>query len=96
MTKFNFVSVRFFKFFYNKMMAEFSKSVTTDSNNIDVCTTHVNHKQSQTTIITGVGHNLWRKEYFPKIAASLFKRYVEETDSQLHSESNLRYHKEVR
>ena len=40
-TKLNFVSVGFFTVFYNKMMADFSKSVTTDSNNIDVCTTHV-------------------------------------------------------
>ena len=103
-TKLNFISVRFFTVFYNKMMADFSKTVTTDSNNIDVCTTHVKglkreiriDKQSQTTIITGVGHNLWRKEYFPKIATSLFKRYVEKTDSQLHPESNLIYHKEVR
>ena len=102
--KLNFVSVRFFTVFYNKMMADFSQSVTTDSNSIDVCTTHVKGLKceiridihSQTTIITGVGNNLWRKEYFPKIAASLLKRYVEETDSQLHTESNLVYHKEAR
>ena len=86
------------------MRADFSQSVTTDSSSIDVCTTHVKglkchiciDKQSQTTIITGIGHNLWRKEYFPIIAASLFKRYVGETDSQLHPEIDLRYHKKVR
>ena len=36
--------------------------------------------------VSSVGHRLWRKEYFPKVAFSLFKRYVKDADSQLCSQ----------
>ena len=38
---------------------------------------------SKSVKVSGVGHRLWRNEYFPKVSTSLFKRYVQERDSQL-------------
>ena len=77
------------------MKADFSQNIHDDeSNSISTCYTHVKglkcemHIDGNFNIVTvsGVGHRLWRKEYFPKVAISLFKRYDKDADSQLCSQ----------
>ncbi|MCG8095216.1 MAG: hypothetical protein JAZ17_16625, partial [Candidatus Thiodiazotropha endolucinida] len=92
MTKLKFISCVFFNCFDNKLKADFS--LAGENNPIATCYTHVQglkcemqiDRDSNTIKVTGVGHRLWRKTYFPKVALSLFKRYVQEADSQLGGE----------
>ena len=37
--------------------------------------------------LSGIGFRLWREERFPKVAQSLFRRLMEEVDSQLEEPS---------
>ena len=45
-------------------------------------------RKSDIVIITGVGHRPWRTECFPKMATFLFKRYIQEADSQFGAEDS--------
>ena len=77
------------------MKADFSQNIYDDeSNSISTCYTHVKGLKCEMRIdgnfilsqFSRVEHRLWRKEYFPKVAFSLFTRYVKDADSQLCSQ----------
>lgn len=94
-TKLRFVSHVFFSGFYEKILADFSGNIKIDeTNKLAKCFTHVRGLKCEICVdiksysltISGVGHRLWRKEYFPKVALLLFKRYVYEADSQFGAE----------
>ena len=91
MTKLKFISVAFFKCFYDKMKADYHLDIINPENNpVSTCLTHVRglkcemliDRDSKSVKVSGVGHRMWRKEYFPRVSTSLFKRYVQENDSQ--------------
>ena len=46
------------------------------------CDLAINNSTS-TVKITGVGHRIWRENFFSKLAKTLFMQYVKETDSQV-------------
>lgn len=94
-TKLRFVSHVFFSGFYKKILADFSENIKiNETNKVAKCFTHVRGLKCEICVdiksysltISGVGHRLWRKEYFPKVALLLFKRYVYEADSQFGAE----------
>ena len=55
------------------------------------CTTHFRRlkcdlkidNSSSTVIVSGVGHNIWREDFFPVIARLLFAQFVEFADSHV-------------
>lgn len=88
----NFVSNVFFNAFRNKLTADFSDSLKyNELQSVFKCTMHIKGlkcdvKVDNTTnmvTVTGVGRLIWRGEYFPKITQTLFRRYVQEADSQV-------------
>ena len=75
------------------MNADFSPNIRDCENNaILTCYTHIkglkcekhNDRNLNSVVISGVGHMLWRKDYFPKVTICLFKRYIKDADSQLY------------
>lgn len=90
-TTLSFTSDVFFGMFLSKIKADFSSKIDADATTfITKCTTHVHGLKCELVLdshfsaveITGIGHRLWRASYFPKVAMSLFKRFVQEVDSQ--------------
>ena len=65
--------------------------INPDNSPVITCITHVKglkcemqiDQVSKSVKVSGIGHRLWRNEHFPKVSTSLFKRYVQERDSQL-------------
>ena len=92
MTKLRFISSAFFTCFCSKLKADFGIDINrAETSPASTNYTHIQGLKCEMTIdidsksvkVSGVGHRLWHKEYFPKMAFSLFKRYVQEADSQL-------------
>ena len=90
-------SVLFFILFF-LIKAGFSSNIDIDETTfITMCVTHVQGLKCElvldshfnTVTITGVGHRLWRSNYFSKAAKVLFKRFVQEFDSQDSDNQNL-------
>lgn len=94
-TTLHFISSGFFAMFLEKMKADFSRNTEIDNTTTTTkCIMHVQGLKCEivldshfnTVTISGVGHKLWRSHYFPKAARSLFKRFVQEVDSQVDSQ----------
>ena len=86
-----FISSRFFDAFRQKIHADYMSSIDIDENNyISKCTTHIKGAKCnikldshfKTMELSGIGYRLWREERFPKISQALFKRLMQELDSQ--------------
>ena len=86
-----FISSRFFDAFRQKIHADYMSSVDiNETNYISKCTTHINcakcdiklDNHFKTMELSGIGYRLWREERFPKISQALFKRLMQELDSQ--------------
>ena len=86
-----FISSRFFDAFRQKIHADYRSSVDIDETNyVSKCTTHIKGAKSdikldsrfKTMELSGIGYRLWREERFPKISQALFKRLMQELDSQ--------------
>ena len=84
-----FVSNIFYQQFFSKIKADFSDCIALDASSfITKCVTHVHGLKCElqldshfnTVTVTGIGHRVWRWSYFPKVAKSLFKRFVQEID----------------
>ena len=84
-----FVSNMFYQQFFSKIKADFSDCIALDASSfITKCVTHVHGLKCElqldshfnTVTVTGIGHRVWRLSYFPKVAKSLFKRFVQEID----------------
>ena len=90
-TTLNFVSSIFFNMFLAKIKSDFSDTLDSDNTTTVIkCVTHVQGLKCEisldshfnTVTVTGVGHKSWRSYYFPKASRSLFKKFVQEVDSQ--------------
>ena len=87
-TVFHFVSKVFYLRFRDKIMSDFSLSMNDDAIR---CTTHFRglkcdlriDNSSSTVIVSGVGHTIWREDFFPVVARILFSQYVRLADSQV-------------
>ena len=88
-TVLKFVSNIFYQQFFSKIKADFSDCIALDASSfITKCVTHVHGLKCElqldshfnTVTVTGIGHRVWRWSYFPKVAKSLFKRFVQEID----------------
>ena len=87
-TVFNFLSKVFYQRFRDKIMSDFSLIMEDD---VLRCTTHFRglkcdlkiDNSSSTVIVSGVGHNIWREDFFPVIARLLFAQFVEFADSHV-------------
>ena len=93
-----FISNVFFSMFLSKIKADLSSYIDIDEITfITGCVTHVQGLKCElvldshfnTVTITGIGHSLRRSNYFPKAAKLLFKRFVQEVDSQDNDNQNL-------
>ena len=87
-----FVSGVFFETFKNKIHADYMNSVDIDDTNfVSKCTTHIKGAKCdlkldshfKTVELSGIGSKIWREERFPKVAQTLFKRLMQDLDSQL-------------
>ena len=92
-----FISSRFFDAFRQKIHADYMNSVDIDETNyVSKCTTHIKGAKRdikldshfKTMELSGIGYRLWREERsreerFPKISQALFKRLMQELDSQM-------------
>ncbi|MEW8548437.1 MAG: SGNH/GDSL hydrolase family protein [Candidatus Thiodiazotropha sp.] len=87
-----FVSGVFFETFKNKIHADYMSSADIDNTNfVSKCTTHIKGAKCdlkldshfKTVELSGIGSKIWREERFPKIAQFLFKRLLQDLDSQL-------------
>ena len=93
----NFVSNVFFSVFKNKLNADFSESIK--NNELQTVSKFIMHIKGlkcdvkvdstvNTVAVAGVGRIKWRREYFPRVAQTLFRRYrihdVQEAESQVH------------
>ena len=85
-----------FDMFQRKVHADFQQSVEKDETTfVSKCSTHIKgvkcdlrlDSHFKTVELSGMGFKLWRYERFPTIAKSLFKRLMEEVDSQLEGSS---------
>ena len=65
------------------MKADYHLDIISPENNpVSTCLTHVRglkcemriDRDSKFVKVSGVGHRMWRKEYFPRVSTSLFKR----------------------
>ena len=92
-TVFHFVSKVFYLQFRNKIMSDFSLLMHDD---VIKCTTHfrglkcdlrIDNKTSSVTV-SGIGHNIWREDFFPVVARLLFAQYVKYADSQIYASFN--------
>ena len=62
-----------------------------DKNFVSKCTTHIKGAKCdlkldshfKTVELSGIGSKIWREERFPKVAQTLFKRLMQDLDSQL-------------
>ena len=88
----HFVSNAFFHSFLNKLLSDFSSSIECDeTRRIYKCTTHIRSLKcdlkldgnSKNITVLGTGRIMWRKEYFPRLARTIFKHYVQISESQL-------------
>ena len=82
--------------FTQKIHSEYMSSVDIDETSfISKCTTHVKGAKCdikldshfKTVKLSGIGFKKWREERFPKIAQALFKRLMDELDSQTENSS---------
>ena len=89
------VSNVFYNSFQSKFLSDFFNSINSDeSQRVFKCTTHVKSLRcdlkldgnSRNVTVSGVGHIVWRKDYFPKITRLIFKQYVQTSESQLESQ----------
>lgn len=96
-----FISSRFFEAFKQKIHADYTSSVDIDSTNyVSKCTTHIKGAKCdikldshfKTMEVSGIGFRLWREERFPKISQALFKRLMQELDSEIAEPSQLEEH----
>ena len=78
------------------MHSDFLNSIGIDETNfISKCTTHIKGAKCNTKVdshfksveLSGLGFKLWREERFPQIAKSLFKRIMQDLDSQAENSS---------
>ena len=87
-TVFHFVSKVFYLRFREKMMSDFSLSM---NEGVIRCTTHFRglrcdmkiDNSTSTLTVSGVGHKIWRDEFFPVVARILLAQYVKLAESQL-------------
>ena len=86
----------FFSLFLFKVKSDFSSSIDADATSfITRCVTHVRGLKCEivvdshfdTVTVMGVGHRLWRECYFSKVSQPLFRRFVQELDSQINDQS---------
>ena len=86
----------FFETFTQKIHSDYMSSVDIDETSfISKCTTHVKGAKCdikldshfKTVELSGIGFKKWREERFPKIAQALFKRLMDELDSQTENSS---------
>ena len=91
-----FVSNAFFGTFRRKIHYDFMNSIDIDETNfISKCTTHIKGAKCNIKVdshfksveLSGLGFKLWREERFPQIAKSLFKRIMQDLDSQAENSS---------
>ena len=82
----------FFETFKNKIHADYMNSVDIyDTNFVSKCTTHIKgakfdlklDSHFKTVELSGIVSKIWREECFPKVAQTLFKRLMQDLDSQL-------------
>ena len=85
-----------FDMFLKKVHSDFRQSVEKDETTfVSKCSTHIKgvkcdlklDSHFKTVELSGFGFRLWREERFPKVAQSLFRRLMEEVDSQLEEPS---------
>ena len=85
-----------FDMFLKKVHSDFRQSVEKDETTfVSKCSTHIKgvkcdlklDSHFKTVELSGIGFRLWREERFPKVAQSLFRRLMEEVDSQLEEPS---------
>ncbi|MCG7878422.1 MAG: hypothetical protein N0C90_19140, partial [Candidatus Thiodiazotropha endolucinida] len=83
-----FVSSAFYWRFRDKIQSDFSLSM---EDNVIRCVTHFRglkcdmriDNMALTVTVSGVGHKIWREDFFPVIARLLFAQYVQFADSQI-------------
>ena len=89
--------------FLKKIHSDFMSSVETDDTNfLSKCTTQIKGPKCNIKLgshlksieLSGIGCKLWREERFPKITQSLFKKLMQELDSQLEDQSHSKYSSE--
>ena len=87
-TVFRFVSKVFYMRFRDKIVSDFSLTM---NNDVIRCITHFRGLKcdirfdnlNSTVTVSGVGHNIWREDFFPVVARLLFAQYVKYADSQV-------------
>ena len=88
----HFVYGVFFETFKDKIHADYMNSIDIDQTNfVSKCTTHVKGAKCdikldshfKTVDLSGIGYQLWRDKYFPRITRTLFKQLMRDLDSQL-------------
>ncbi|MEW8547726.1 MAG: GDSL-type esterase/lipase family protein [Candidatus Thiodiazotropha sp.] len=87
-TVLHFVSKVFFLRFTNKIKSDFSLVMEDD---VLRCITHFRglkcdlkiDSSTSTVTISGVGHKIWREDFFPVVARILFAQFVKLADSQV-------------
>ena len=92
-TVFHFVSKLYYLRFRDKNTSDFSLSMNDD---VIRCTTHFRglrcdmkiENSSSTLTVSGVGHKIWRDEFFPVVARILLSQYVQLAESQLFDSMN--------
>ena len=85
-TVFRFVSKVFYMRFRDKIVSDFSLTM---NNDVIRCITHfrglkcdmIIDNLNSTVPVSGVGHNIWREDFFPVVARLLFAQYVKYADS---------------
>ena len=89
--------------FQKKIHSDFMSSVEIDDTSfLSKCTTHIKGAKCNIKLdshfksieLSGIGCKLWREERFPKITQSLFKKLMQELDSQLEDPSHSEYSSE--
>ena len=88
----NFVSNAFFHSFLENLLSDFSSSIECDEiRRIYKCTTHIRSLKcdlkldgnSKNITALGTGRIMWRKDYFPRLARTIFKHYFQTSESQI-------------
>ena len=87
-TVFHFVSEVYYMRFRDKIMSDFSLTMNNDAVR---CITHFRGLKCEmkidnltsTVTVSGVGHKIWREDFFPVVSRLLFAQYVKYADSHI-------------
>ena len=87
-TVFHFVSDVYYMRFRDKIMSDFSLTMNNDAVR---CITHFRGLKCEmkidnltsTVTVSGVGHKIWREDFFPVVSRLLFAQYVKYADSHI-------------